>query len=95
MAELKAQDAAAWPRVLAGIERALADHARLGITCSFGDWQKDVNGIACALHPGGGLPPMAISVGGPASSLGRERLLKEVRPRLLDMTRRLEAALPR
>jgi DNA-binding IclR family transcriptional regulator len=95
LAELKAHDKAAWPQLKAGIDRALADHARLGITCSFGDWQKDVNGIACALHPGGGLPPMAISVGGPASSLGRERLLKDIRPRLLDMARRLEASLPR
>lgn len=95
LAELKAHDKAAWPQLKAGIDRALADHARLGITCSFGDWQKDVNGIACVLHPGGGLPPMAISVGGPASSLGRERLLKDIRPRLLDMARRLEASLPR
>jgi DNA-binding IclR family transcriptional regulator len=84
-----------WTRLKAGIERALDDHARLGVTCSFGDWQQDVNGIARALRPGGGLPPMAINFGGPASRLPREYLLKEVRPQLIELTQRLEAALPR
>ncbi len=95
LAQVQAQDRAAWPQLRAGIERALQDHHKLGVTCSFGDWQKDVNGIACAFEPGGGLPPMAISCGGPASSLTRERLLREIRPRLLELTQRLEATLPR
>lgn len=95
MAQVQEQDPAAWPKVRAGIERAVKDHAKLGVTCSFGDWQKDVNGIARGLHPGGGLPPMAISCGGAASSLSKEFLLQEVRPRLIEMTQRLEATLPR
>lgn len=93
MAEVRAADKAAWPEVKAGIERAIADHGTLGVTCSFGDWQKDVNGIARAFNAGGGLPPMAISCGGPASSLSKDFLLREVRPRLVDLTARLEAAL--
>ncbi len=95
MAQVREHDAAAWPKVRAGIERAVKDHQKLGVTCSFGDWQKDVHGIARAFHPGGGLPPMAISCGGPASSLSRELLLGEVRPRLIELTQRLEATLPR
>ena len=95
MAEVQANDPAAWPKVRAGIERAVKDHARLGVTCSFGDWQKDVNGIARAFQPGGGLPPMAISCGGPASRVSKEFLLGEVRPRLIALTQRLEATLPR
>lgn len=95
MAQVRAHDEAAWPKVRAGIERAVKDHAKLGITCSFGDWQKDVNGIARAFHPGGGLPPMAISCGGPASSLPKDLLLNEIRPRLIELTQRLEATLPR
>lgn len=95
MAQVQEHEPAAWPKVRAGIERAVKDHARLGVTCSFGDWQKDVNGIARALHPGGGLPPMAISCGGAASSLSKEFLLQEVRPRLVELTQRLEATLPR
>jgi DNA-binding IclR family transcriptional regulator len=95
MAEVQTHDPAAWPKVRAGIERAVKDHTRLGVTCSFGDWQKDVNGIARAFHPGGGLPPMAISCGGPASSLSKDLLLDHVRPRLIELTQRLEATLPR
>jgi DNA-binding IclR family transcriptional regulator len=95
MAQVQEQDPSTWPKVRAGIERAVKDHAKLGVTCSFGDWQKDVNGIARAFHPGGGLPPMAISCGGPASSLSKDWLLNEVRPRLVELTERLEATLPR
>jgi len=95
MDEVRNDDEAAWPKVRAGIERAVKDHAKLGVTGSFGDWQKDVNGIARAFQPGGGLPPMAISCGGPASRVSREFLLGEVRPRLVELTQRLEATLPR
>lgn len=95
MAQVQAQDRAVWARVRAGIERAVKDHAKLGVTCSFGDWQKDVNGIARAFQPGGGLPAMAINCGGPASSLTKEFLLAQVRPRLIELTQRLEATLPR
>jgi DNA-binding IclR family transcriptional regulator len=93
--EVRGHDEAAWPRLRRGIERALDEHRTLGVTCSFGDWQKDVHGIARAIDPGGGLPPMAISCGGPASSLPKEFLLREIAPRLIELTRRLEAVLPR
>lgn len=95
LAEVKAREGAAWPAVKRGVEQALKDHATLGVTCSLGDWQPDVNAIARAIQPGGGLPPMAISCGGPASSLSKDFLLQQVRPRLIEMTQRLEATLPR
>jgi DNA-binding IclR family transcriptional regulator len=95
LADVQQADPAAWPAVDKAIERALRDHRTLGVTCSFGDWQKDVNGIARAIDPGGGLPPMAISCGGPASSLSKDFLLNEVRPRLVELTHQLEAVLPR
>jgi DNA-binding IclR family transcriptional regulator len=88
-------DEVAWPDIRQGIERALEDYRTLGVTCSFGDWQKDVNGIARAFQPGGGLPPMAINCGGPAFSVSREHLLDTVRPQLLEMVARLEDALGR
>jgi hypothetical protein len=33
-----------------GIEKALDDYRTLGVTTLFGDWLKDVNGIACAFQ---------------------------------------------
>lgn len=95
LAEVKAQQGSTWPAVRRGIEQALKDHATLGVTCSFGDWQPEVNAIARAIQPGGGLPPMAISCGGPASSLSPDFLLQQVRPRLVALTQRLEDTLPR
>ena len=45
-----------------------------------------------AFNPGGGLPVMAISCAGPAFSLSQEFLLNEVRPRLIEMARKLQAS---
>jgi DNA-binding IclR family transcriptional regulator len=78
-----------------GIERSVQDYRKLGCACSFGDWQKDVNAIAVAFQPGGNLPPMAINCGGPSFNLPKEFLLGDVRPRLVEMVRRLEASLDR
>lgn len=88
-------DEAAWPAVSAGIERALDEHRRLGVACSFGEWQADVNGIACAFSAGAGLPPLAINCAGPSFKLDRDFLLDEVRPRLVEVAQRVEAALSR
>lgn len=95
LAQVRALDAQAWPGIQAGIGKAMEDYRTLGVTCSFGDWNKEVNGIARAFDPGNGLPVMAINVGGPSYSLTPEYLINEVRPKLLEMVRAIEDALPR
>ena len=87
---LREQDAAHWPRVRDGIEAALAQHRELGVCCSFGDWQRDVNAIAIAFHAGRDGRLMAINCGGPAFLLDKDFLLSEVRPRLIALGARLE-----
>jgi DNA-binding IclR family transcriptional regulator len=82
--------AGSWPETRRGIQRAIHEHSTLGVTCSFGEWQQDVNGIACAIRPGDDLPPMAISCGGAAERLSPQFLLTEVRPRLITMVARIE-----
>jgi DNA-binding IclR family transcriptional regulator len=89
LAHLAERDPAGWPEIRAGIDKSLDEFHSLGVTCSFGDWVKDVNGIARAFQPGGGLPVMSINVGGPSSSLSPSFLLEEVRPRLLALVERL------
>lgn len=93
--QLRAADEMAGRGIRAGIEKATKDYRTLGVACSFGDWQKDVNGIARAFDPGNGLPIMAINVGGPAFKLSHEFLLEQVRPRLIELVTQLESALPR
>jgi len=93
--QVRELDDLAWPAIERGIQRAMEDYRTLGVTCSFGDWQKDVNGIARAFDPGNGLPVMAINVGGPSFNLAPDVLLREVRPRLIELVARIEEAMPR
>jgi DNA-binding IclR family transcriptional regulator len=82
-----------WPELQRGVAKALRDIRELGVCCSFGDWQKDVNAIAVPVRPGGGLPPMAINCGAPAYMVSKEFLLERVRPRLIALASELETSL--
>jgi len=93
MAQIREHDRAGWPKIRAGIEAALEQYGKLGCCSSFGDWQKDLNGIAAAIRPGGGTPTLAISVGGPAFQLAPRFLLDEARPRLIELIGRLKVTL--
>jgi DNA-binding IclR family transcriptional regulator len=84
-------DEMAYTALRDGLETGLRDYAQYGCTTSFGDWQKDVNGIAVGFHPIGGSQLMSINCGGPSSSVSREFLLDEVRPRLIEIAARLES----
>jgi DNA-binding IclR family transcriptional regulator len=86
-------DANRWPELERGVAQALRDIRELGVCCSFGDWQKDVNAIALPVRPGGGLPPMAINCGAPAYLVSKEFLLERMRPRLIALARELETSL--
>ncbi len=91
--QIRELDHLAWPNIQQGIDKAMAMYAESGVCGSFGDWQPDVNGIACGFRPGNGLPPMAINCGAPAFKVSEEYLMSEVRPRLIDIVRRIEEGL--
>jgi DNA-binding IclR family transcriptional regulator len=82
-----------WTEIREGVVRAQSDIRELGVCCSFGEWQKDVNAIAVPVRPGGGLPPMPINCGAPAYIVSREFLLEQVRPRLIKLANDLETSL--
>jgi DNA-binding IclR family transcriptional regulator len=84
-------DEVAYQNLRQGLDKALHDHEQYGCTTSFGDWQKDVNGIAVGFLPIGGNQLMSINCGGPTSSVSPRFLLDEVRPRLIEIARRLES----
>ena len=92
--QVRELDHLAWHTVKSGVDKALDDYRTLGVTTSFGDWNKEVNGIARAFNPGNGLPMMAVNVGGPSYNLSPEFLLNEVRPRLLQVVQAIEDTLP-
>lgn len=91
--ELRTLDALAWPKLKASLDKAMEDHATLGCCCSFGDWQPNVSAIAVGFRPGGGLQPMAINCGAPTVITSPEFLLNEVRPRLVELVRRLDGVM--
>lgn len=93
MERLRELDEMNWPKMEAGILRALDEYRATGCCSSFGDWMEVVNGIAVPFNPGGGLPPMVVGVSGPAQYFPAARLLEEVRPQLLDVVRQIEARL--
>lgn len=80
--KLKENSASDWPRLGAGIELAMRDAATHGYCASFGELRAEVNSIAAALIPPGGVR-VAINCGGPAFKFPESRLREEVAPRLL------------
>lgn len=93
--QIRLRDEAAWPDAQRDIDQALHDYRNLNVATSFGQWQKNVNAIARCFQPGGGLPAMVISCGGPSNSTTQDLLLNEVRPRLIEVVARIETALYR
>lgn len=91
--QLKELDHLTWPALKQGIDKSLALYRESGVCSSFGEWQPDVNGIAVGFRPGNGLPPMAINCGAPAFKVSQEYLLNDVRPRLVELVRRIEEGL--
>jgi DNA-binding IclR family transcriptional regulator len=85
-------EASRWPALQRGVAKALVDRRNLGVCCSFGEWQKDINAIAVTVRPGNNLPPLVISCGGPAYNVSPEFLLNEVRPRLIALVTSLEVS---
>ncbi|WP_089399769.1 IclR family transcriptional regulator [Noviherbaspirillum humi] len=85
------QDAKASTAIRQGITRGGQDYKAYGCTTSFGEWQKEVNAIAVAFRTSGTIPSMALNCGGPATSLSKKFLLDQVRPRLIELARQLEA----
>jgi len=93
MSHIARREGDRWPKVRAGIERANKDFAARGFTLSIGDWQPDVFAVGVPLIPADGSSAIAFNCGAPAFQLTRERLEKDIGPRLVNMVRNVEATL--
>ena len=90
---LRALDPLQWPRLQAGIDQAVAELAAHGCCSSLGDWHAEIHAIAVPLRTGQGLPPMVVNAACPASAGSAQHLLQQVRPRLIETVRTIEARL--
>lgn len=83
-----------WPAIKAGIDREV-EHCRAeGYCTSYGEWDKDVNGISVPLVVGDG-HIYTFNAGGPGYRLSEEYLSNEVAPQLKNMVRNIEAMIIR
>jgi DNA-binding IclR family transcriptional regulator len=82
-----------WPRVRKGIDRALRDHAEGGLCYSLGDWRREIHAVAAPLPPAGDGEVLVFSCSGAAFQLGREKLTREIGPRLLNLVGNVRSAM--
>jgi DNA-binding IclR family transcriptional regulator len=95
MQHIAKRDAANWPRIRAGIERAVDDYKAKGFVMSVGDWQTDVHAVGVPMIAPDGSGIVAFNCGGPSFLFDRKRLTTDLGPRLVNLVRNVEAALTR
>jgi len=90
--QLREEAGSGWSEVKRGIDRALRDHRRHGLCFSLGDWRKEVHAVAAPLVAGDG-EVLVFSASGPAFQVGREKLEREIGPRLKNLVDNVSSAL--
>ena len=80
---IRAADPGGWPRIEAGIHHAIAELEESGCCTSFGDWRREVQGIATPLRVGKGMPLMILSASGPSQTMPATLFMRDIRPQLL------------
>ncbi|KQP39699.1 IclR family transcriptional regulator [Pseudorhodoferax sp. Leaf274] len=91
VARLLALDPPGGDALQAMVAQAVADLAELGCVRSFGAWRREVNAIAVPMRLGASQPLMVVNAAAAASAVPAEVFLREVRPRLVDTVRAIEA----
>lgn len=91
--QLREEAGARWPDAKRGIDRALRDYRRHGLCFSVGDWREEVHAVAAPLLPAGDGEVLVFSASGPAFQVGREKLEREIGPRLKNLVDNVRSAL--
>jgi len=81
-----------WPKVRAGIEQAVIDYANYGFCLSLGEWNEEVWAVGTPMVSNDGAHVLAFNVSGPVFAMSRERLIKDIGPRLTALRDRVLAA---
>ncbi|MCC5859452.1 MAG: IclR family transcriptional regulator [Ectothiorhodospiraceae bacterium] len=83
MEHIQRKDPENWPEIRDGIHQAVRDYQELGYCMSLGDWERDVNAVGVPLVLDDGADVLAFNGGGPSFHMSRERVEKEIGPRLV------------
>jgi len=82
-----------WSKVKAGIDKAEREIAQRGFCLSIGEWLPEINAVGVPLRGPDGGALYALNCAGPAFSLGRERLERDLGPRLAQLARDVQLGL--
>ena len=82
-----------WPKLRADIERAIDDVATRGFTLAIGEWERDINAVGVPLLAPDGSGAFAFNCGAPSFQFTRDRLERDIGPRLVNMVRNVEVDL--
>ena len=88
---LRSLDEHAWLTLEPKIQASLDEYAETGCCSSLGDWVRQIHGLAVPLALGPGVPLMALSIAGVADLYPAEKMINEIRPKLLALARAIEA----
>lgn len=91
--QIRREEGARWPQVKKGIDRALRDYREHGLCFSLGDWRKEIHAVAAPLVPPGEGELLVFSASGAAFQVGREKLEREIGPRLKNLVDSVRSAL--
>jgi len=86
LGRIKSSRPTLWPNIEQGLERAGEEFGQYGFCTSFGDWQRDVWGIAAPVMSQDGSKLLSLNCAVPAYACNKEHLLNEIGPRLLAAT---------
>jgi DNA-binding IclR family transcriptional regulator len=95
MDELKRHHGEEWRTVRRGIEQSIKDYVDFGFTMSTGEWQPEVHAVGRALAFPDEKGVLALSCGGAAFFMPRDKLETEYGPKLVETVRSIETALSR
>lgn len=79
-----------WPKVEKNMLQAIKLYKKRGFAITIGDWISEANSAGSVIRRPDGYPVYAINVGGLRSIITRERLEKDLGPRLLGVARQIE-----
>jgi DNA-binding IclR family transcriptional regulator len=93
MQRIADRDRTNWPQLRRAIEQAVEDVRTRGFTLSVGEWQADISGVGVPIISPDRSGVFAFNCGAPAFHFTREKLERDIGPRLVNLARNVEAAL--
>jgi DNA-binding IclR family transcriptional regulator len=90
VAQMTVQYGERWPQVERGMTRAIKLAGKRGFAMTVGEWISEANSAGAAIRRPDGYPVYGLNVGGLRSIITKERLEKDLGPRVLGVARQIE-----